>query len=64
MPSIDYAYALTKKDLESISLAEVNETAKTLITKNNQVVVVQAPEKEKIFVTPPALPTAHAQLKL
>ena len=47
MPSIDYSYALTKKDLESISLAEVNATAKTFITKTNQVVVVQAPEKEK-----------------
>lgn len=47
MPSIDYAYELTKKDLESITLAEVNEAAKAFITKNNQVVVVQAPEKEK-----------------
>lgn len=47
MPSIEYSYELTKKELESISLAEVNEKAKSLITKNNQVVVVQAPEKEK-----------------
>ncbi|MES2651454.1 MAG: insulinase family protein [Bacteroidota bacterium] len=47
MPSIDYSYELTKKDLESISLAEVNEAAKTYITKNNQVVVIQAPEKDK-----------------
>lgn len=47
MPSIEYSYELTKKDLESISLAEVNEAAKTFITKNNQVVVIQAPEKDK-----------------
>ncbi|MBC7615723.1 MAG: insulinase family protein [Pedobacter sp.] len=47
MPSIDYSYALTKKDLESISLADVNAAAKTFITKTNQVVVIQAPEKEK-----------------
>lgn len=47
MPAIEYSYELTKKELESISLAEVNALAKTLITKNNQVLVVQAPEKEK-----------------
>lgn len=52
MPSIEYSYELTKKDLESISLAEVNAIAKTLITKNNQVVIIQAPEKDKA-----ALPT-------
>ncbi len=47
MPSIEYSYELTKKDLESISLAEVNAVVKTFITKTNQVVVIQAPEKEK-----------------
>ncbi|MES2417418.1 MAG: insulinase family protein [Bacteroidota bacterium] len=47
MPSIPYAYEQTKKDLESISLAEVNEVAKSFLTKNNQVVIVQAPEKDK-----------------
>lgn len=47
MPSIEYAYELTNKDLESISLEEVNQVAKSFITKNNQVVVVQAPEKDK-----------------
>ncbi|SFG57599.1 M16 family metallopeptidase [Pedobacter insulae] len=47
MPSIEYSYELTKRDLANISLAEVNAVAKTYITKNNQVVVVQAPEKEK-----------------
>ncbi|HTM99228.1 MAG TPA: insulinase family protein [Pedobacter sp.] len=47
MPSIEYSYELTKKDLENISLSEVNAVAKTFITKINQVIVVQAPEKEK-----------------
>ncbi|MGF1923375.1 MAG: M16 family metallopeptidase [Bacteroidia bacterium] len=47
MPSIDFSYELTKKELESITLAEVNAAAKTYITKNNQVVIVQAPEKDK-----------------
>lgn len=47
MPSIEYSYDLTKKNLESITLDEVNQVAKTFLTKNNQVIVVQAPEKEK-----------------
>ena len=46
IPSADYSYALTKKLLETITLAEVNAVAKTLITKNNIIVVVQAPEKD------------------
>lgn len=47
MPSIEYSYELTKKELAGISLAEVNAVAKTLITKNNQVIIIQAPEKDK-----------------
>lgn len=47
IPSTEYAYAETKKALSEITLAEVNALAKTLITKENQVIVVQAPEKEK-----------------
>jgi zinc protease len=47
MASIEYGYELTKKELEQISLADVNALAKTLMTKNNQLIVVQAPEKEK-----------------
>jgi zinc protease len=45
--SIDFNYAATKNDLSSITLAEVNAVAKTLITPNNQILIVQAPEKEK-----------------
>lgn len=47
MPSIEYAYTLTQKELNEISLAEVNEVARTFMTSNNQVIIVQAPEKEK-----------------
>jgi zinc protease len=47
IPSTEYAYAETKKALSEITLAEVNALAKTLITKENQIIVVQAPEKEK-----------------
>ncbi len=56
IPSIEYAYEQTKKDLAVISLSEVNALAKTLVTKENQIIVVQAPEKEKA-----SLPT-EAQL--
>lgn len=56
IPSTEYAYELTKKTLSEITLAEVNALAKTLITKENQIIVVQAPEKEKA-----SLPT-EAQL--
>lgn len=56
IPSTEYAYELTKKTLDEITLAEVNALAKTLITKENQIIVVQAPEKEKA-----SLPT-EAQL--
>lgn len=56
IPSTAYSYDLTKKLLAEITLADVNALAKTLITKDNQVIVVQAPEKEKA-----SLPT-EAQL--
>lgn len=45
--STEYAYELTNKTLSQITLAEVNALAKTLITKENRIIVVQAPEKEK-----------------
>lgn len=54
IPSIDYSYAETKKNLAEITLAEVNAIAKTLITKDNQILVVQAPEKDKADLPAPA----------
>ena len=45
--STEYAYELTNKTLSQITLAEVNALAKTLITKENRIIVVQAPEKDK-----------------
>ncbi|MFN0291656.1 M16 family metallopeptidase [Pedobacter helvus] len=47
IPSEEYSYELNKKLLQSISLADVNAAAKAMVTKNNQILVVQAPEKEK-----------------
>lgn len=46
IPSSDYFYAEGKKVLQNLTLAEVNAMAKTFVTKNNQIIVVQAPEKE------------------
>lgn len=46
IPSADYSYAETKKIIQNLTLAEVNAVAKTLVTKNNQIILVQAPEKD------------------
>lgn len=47
IPSIDFVYTETQKALAGVTLTEVNQLAKTLITKENQIIVVQAPEKDK-----------------
>lgn len=47
IPSSDYAYNATKKVLETVTLAEINAVAKGLVTKNNQIIVVQGQEKDK-----------------
>jgi zinc protease len=52
--SIGFSYAETKKNLATITLAEVNALAKTLITKDNQILIVQAPEKDKASLPAPA----------
>jgi zinc protease len=56
IPSIDYTYAETKKAVANTTLTELNALVKTLMPKENQIIVVQAPEKDKA-----SLPTA-AQL--
>ena len=47
IPSAEYGYELAKTMLKSITLSEVNMAAKGMVTKDNQVVVIQAPDKEK-----------------
>lgn len=47
IPSTEYSYELNNKLLADITLAEINAVSKTLITKDNQIIIVQAPEKEK-----------------
>ncbi|GAB4133560.1 MAG: insulinase family protein [Raineya sp.] len=45
-PSIEYEYEFAKKHLDKITLAELNQIIKSLITKENFVVSLQAPKKE------------------
>ncbi len=46
IPSSDYAYQTGKKILANLTLAEINAVAKNMITKTNQIIVVQAAEKD------------------
>ena len=56
IPSIDYTYTETQKAVADITLNEINSLVKTLTPKENQIIIVQAPEKDKA-----SLPT-EAQL--
>ncbi|RZK80909.1 MAG: insulinase family protein, partial [Pedobacter sp.] len=56
IPSIDFSTSETQKVLSSTTLAEVNAVAKRLINPYNQIILIQAPEKDKA-----SLPT-EAQL--
>lgn len=47
-PAENYTYQLAQSILANVTLAEVNAMAKTLITPSNQVVIIQAPEKDKV----------------
>ena len=47
IPSATYTYELAKSMLKSITLSEVNMAAKAMVTNTNQIVVVQAPDKDK-----------------
>jgi zinc protease len=47
IPSIDYVNQFYTKNLNNLSLAEINKLAASFITDNNLIAVVQAPDKEK-----------------
>ncbi|MCK9254463.1 MAG: insulinase family protein [Bacteroidales bacterium] len=49
-PGIEYEYELFKKYIPQISLEEVNAFAKTVVTEENCVIVVMAPEKEGVTI--------------
>lgn len=50
IPSIDYTYAETQKAVANITLEEINALVKTLTPQENQIIVVQAPEKDKAIL--------------
>jgi zinc protease len=48
IPGIEFEFNFVKEFLDGISLEEVNETARRIITRENRVVIVMAPQKEGI----------------
>jgi zinc protease len=46
IPGIEYEFNFVKQYLDSISLEEVNQVAKNIITPENRVVVIMAPKKD------------------
>ncbi|MBN2213223.1 MAG: insulinase family protein [Bacteroidales bacterium] len=46
IPGIEFEYQYVKENLKGITLAEINDLTKELITSENRVIVVNAPEKE------------------
>jgi len=49
-PGIEFEYKFVKENIDKIQLKEINDLAKTLITSDNRILVVNAPEKEGIEV--------------
>ncbi len=49
-PGINIEYQLVQMLIPTISLAEINQTVKNLITHNNTVVIITAPEKDKAIL--------------
>ena len=48
IPGIEFEYAFMNKHLNAITLEEVNQKAKKLVTESNRVIVITAPEKEAL----------------
>jgi zinc protease len=48
IPGIEFEFNFVREFLDSISLQEVNETAHRIITRENRVAIVMAPQKEEI----------------
>ncbi len=53
IPGIGFEYEFARQYIGDISLEEINNTARQIITRDNRVVIVEAPEKEG-FVLPVA----------
>ena len=50
IPGIQFEYGFVKQYLGGITLEEVNETARKIITRDNRVVVVMSPQKESVII--------------
>jgi zinc protease len=50
IPGIEFEYHFVKANLPGITLAEINDLTKELITVKNRVIVVNAPEKEELAI--------------
>ncbi len=50
IPGIAYEYALAQKYIDGVTLDEVNAIAEKWLTKNNRVVLVDAPEKSELSI--------------
>ena len=50
IPGIEFEYQFVKEELPGITLAEVNDLTEELITSQNRVIVVNAPEKEELVI--------------
>jgi zinc protease len=48
IPGIEFEYGFVKEYIDGITLEEVNETARRIITRDNRVVIVMAPQKEEL----------------
>ncbi len=48
IPGIEYTYTFAQKHLNTMTLNEINDLAKSLITENNQIIIVQGIEKKEI----------------
>jgi zinc protease len=50
IPGIEFEYQFVKENLSGITLNEVNDLTKELVTSHNRVIVVNAPEKEGLVI--------------
>ena len=48
IPGIEYEFNFVREYLDGITLEEVNQTARRIITRDNRVVIVMAPQKDEI----------------
>ncbi|MGD2034009.1 MAG: insulinase family protein [Bacteroidales bacterium] len=50
IPGIEFEYNFIKDNIDQINLEDINKLAATLITSDNRVLIVNAPEKEGVII--------------